>query len=295
MKLATIASIAAIALLAAAVRAEAATLINPTKTACQEEVARLPGSVPESAKTGDYRVKLDGKEIPCQLGEADGKNWIWVAASLEAGETKSYVAERGRPSAARPLVSVERQGDALVLGDGPLFAKVRLRYEFEGNAGLCTNVPAFAQVDVTLFANQSHALIEESHEMDYGDYWEFDCAAGWQARKAICVTHGRMAAHGGPEVRTPRSLATGQTRMGDTLLNLQSRWTQAYDEGWFFACHDDRNALGAIPCHAARWHWPHNNLIEVKVRGSGDYAGLRCPTFKGRRSWLLVAGAVAAS
>ena len=49
--------------------------------------------------------------------------------------------------------------------------------------------------------------------------------------------------------------------------------------------------FGAIPCHAARWHWPHNNLIEVKVRDRADYAGLRCPTHKGRRCWFLVAGA----
>jgi len=57
-----------------------------------------------------------------------------------------------------------------------------------------------------------------------------------------------------------------------------------------FVCHDDRNALGAIPCRAARWHWPHHNLIEVKVKPSADYAGLRCPTWKGRRYWFLVGG-----
>ena len=43
---------------------------------------------------------------------------------------------------------------ATVLGEGPLFAKVRLRYEFEGTAGLYDNVPAFAEVDVTVFTRE---------------------------------------------------------------------------------------------------------------------------------------------
>lgn len=179
---------------------------------------------------------------------------------------------------------------AQVLGEGPLLAKVRLRWEFEGQAGLWQNVPSFAEVVVSVAPGHQHATIEEAHEMDCGDYWEFDAAAGFAARKAICITHGRMPAHGGPEVPLPSTLRPGQTRMGETLVNLQPRWTQAYDEGWLFVCHDDRQAAGALVCRAGRWHWPHNNLIEVKVKPSADYAGLRCPTWKGRRYWFLVAG-----
>ena len=137
---------------------------------------------------------------------------------------------------------------AEVLGAGPIFAKVRLNYEFEGNAGLDDNVPAFATVDVTVFPGVQHAVIEESHEMDRGDYWEFDAAALWEPRRAICIPHS-----GGferPDFGTwpPDSLRVGQTRMGETLLNLMPRWTQAYDEGWFFACHDGRDAVGAMVC-----------------------------------------------
>ncbi len=127
--------------------------------------------------------------------------------------------------------------------------------------------------------------------MDRGDYWEFDCAAGWNARKCTVTPYGRMvAAHGGAEVKRPTTLEAGQTRMGDTHLNLQPRWSQAFDEGWFFECNDGGNSIGAIPVHAARWHWPHDNLIEVKVKPSADYAGLRCPTWKGRRMWFLLVG-----
>jgi hypothetical protein len=198
-------TLAWMALFAGFARAETATLINPTKTAYRRQVARLPVGVPESARTGDYRVGLDGREVPCQLGEADGKNWIWVAASLEPGQRAEYVVEKGRPAEAQRPVSVARQGDvfvldngrlavkvpavagdglpspveavrvggrwigsgqwhtqrmlvdftATVLGDGPLFARVRLRYEFQGEAGLHGNVPAFAEVDVTLWRNRT--------------------------------------------------------------------------------------------------------------------------------------------
>lgn len=179
---------------------------------------------------------------------------------------------------------------ATVLGDGTVFAKIRLRYDFSGKAGLYGDVPAFAVIDVSLLPRQRHAVVEEWHEMDRGDYWEFDCAAGWDARKSLCTTHSRTPAHGGTEVAAVTTLQPGQTRMGDTLVNLQPRWSQAFDEGWFYACHNDRHAVGALVCRAAKWYWPHNNLIEVKVRPTADYAGLRCPTWKGRRYWFLLAG-----
>ncbi len=59
---------------------------------------------------------------------------------------------------------------------------------------------------------------------------------------------------------------------------------------WFFACHDGKHAVGAMVCRTGKWHWPHNNMIEARVKKSADYAGLRCPTWKGSRYWFLVAG-----
>jgi len=74
------------------------------------------------------------------------------------------------------------------------------------------------------------------------------------------------------------------------LLRLMPRWTQAFDEGWFFAASDGKAVLGAIPSRASRWVWPHDNLIEVRFRAAGDAAVLRMPAWKGARWWMLVAG-----
>lgn len=184
-----------------------------------------------------------------------------------------------------------------LIGDGTAFAKVRLRYEFEGMAGLWKKTPAFAQVDITLPPSRRHAIIEEAHEMKRGSYWEFDCAAGWKARQAIVLPHhggfGRPTMkdpEGKPYPWPPNTLKVGQTRMGDTLLNLWPRWSQAYDDGWFFMAHDGKTGLGSMVVRPGRWFWPHNNGIEVKVKEGADYAGLRCPTWKGRRYWFLVVG-----
>ena len=183
-----------------------------------------------------------------------------------------------------------RKFTAIVLGEGPVFAKVRLRYEFEGEAGLYRKTPAFAEVDVTLYPGQDHAVIDESHEMDRGDYWQFDCAAGWGPREAICIPHSGGFDRPDTGPWPPNSLKVNQTRMGETVINLMPRWTQAYDEGWLFACHDGTRAVGAMAVRAGRWYWPHNNMIEIKVRKTADHAGLRCPTWRGRRTWFLLAG-----
>jgi hypothetical protein len=235
-------------------------------------------------------LKRDGDDYVLDNGRLAVKMPATAAGRLPAPIAAARVGGRWIGAGQWHTKRALKRFAATVLGDGPLFAKVRLRYEFEGSAGLYGNVPAFAEVEVTLSAEQGHVTIEEAHEMDRGDDWQFDLAAGWDARNAMCVTHGKMDAHGGPEVASPKTLRPGQTRMGDTLVNLQPRWTQAFDEGWYFGCHNDRDLVGAIPCHAGRWHWPHNNLIEVKVRAAGDSAILRCPTWKGRRCWFLVAG-----
>ncbi len=321
--------------------AETVTVLNPLKRDAGEEVFRLPVTLPGSAATGKYQVKLEGKELPCQVESRFGKNHLWTIASIKAGETGVFSVEKKKPKVMRTKVSLRSENGLFVLGNGkvsvrvpaervtdaipppidavriggkwvgsgnwhsslklkdfsakatgagPVFAQVKLAYLFDGRAGLYKQAPAFADVTVTVFAGQSHAVIEEAHEMQPGDCWSFDCAGGWKARRAICRPHSGGFERPDLGPWPPETLKTAQTRMGDTLLNLMPRWTQAYDEGWFFACHDGKDALGALVCRAGRWHWPHNNMIEVKVKESGDYAGLLCPTWKGRRYWFLVAG-----
>ena len=184
-----------------------------------------------------------------------------------------------------------------LIGDGTVFAKVRLRYEFEGEGGLFDETPSFHQIDISLEPGKRHLIVEEEYAMGRGESWEFDCAAGWKARAAVVKPHfggfGRPTMkdpEGNPYPWPPKSLKVGQTRMHDTLLNMVPRWSQAYDDGWFFMATDGRNGLGALVCRAGKWLWPYNSMIEVKVRESADYAGLRCPTWRGRRYWYLVAG-----
>jgi hypothetical protein len=337
----SVSTIAVITFFANIAFAQPWTLTNPTGRTYENEVVRLKVAIPTLAKQGDYRVEANGKEVPCQVGDVDGKKHIFVAATLGEGERIEYEVKRGKPRPSKPLVQVKRDGNhisvsngrmavrlpatagsgmpgpieavripggkwvgasewttdrslksfsAEVLGDGTIFGKVRLRYEFEAMAGLHQNVPAFAIVDVSLLPGQSHVVIEEAHEMARGDYWEFDATAGWGAKHAICVPHSGGFERPDLGPWPPNSLKEGQTRMGDTVVNLMPRWSQAYDEGWFFAAHDGKAAVGAMVVRAGSWHWPHNNMIEIKVKKSADYCGLRCPTWKGRRVWFLVAG-----
>ncbi len=183
-----------------------------------------------------------------------------------------------------PMASVR----TTVLGRGPLFAKVSLVSEGRVPPNVRAEPPR-SEVTLTLKPGERVVHVEESHRMHEGDSWTFDCAAGWQP------TGGTMRRwHVGPFKGSPGTekvaLEPGQTRLGETLLNLQPRWTQSFDEGWFFGATDGRTVVGAIPARAGRWYWGHDNLIRVKLKGSADYAGLECPTWRGRRYWLLVAG-----
>jgi len=199
---------------------------------------------------------------------------------------------RGHWRTDRKLKSFE----AKVVGDGTLFGKILLDYRFEGVAGI-DGVPSFYRAEITLSPDRRHAVIEEEYGMSRGSCWEFDAADGWSPRQALTIPHfggfdreDRLDADGKTYPFPPQTLKYGQTRMGDTLLNLIPRWSQAYDDGWFFMAHDGDNGVGALVCRAGKWLWPYDGMIGVKVRESGDYAGFHCPTWRGKRFWLLLAG-----
>lgn len=191
-----------------------------------------------------------------------------------------------------------------VVGDGTITGRIRLHYTFEGTGGGLGDPAAHMTVEIELRPGMPAAHLVERHAMERGAYWEFEATAGWGARQAQCEIFGGGA--GRPPLRniwptdltplgyTPAAIAKRyeehDPRIGNTLLWLVPRWNQHYRDGWFFGVHDETDLIGAIPCDAGTWVWPHNNKIEIRAKESADYAGLRCPVWKGARSWLLVAG-----
>lgn len=311
-------------------------MMNPTEMAYGNELVRIKVDVPGDISRDAYTVTEDGKEVPWQVEELEGKRCIWVATDMAAGQTHAYRLQKGRAARSKPLVNIEKRGEwwmlenglmavrvpsgegkevgqfgpvgqvrlpdgkwvgrsfwktdrklkafrSELIGDGTVFGKIRVRYEFEGMGGLFNETPSFYQADVTLGPGRNHATIEESFAMGRWDYWEIDIAYGWDAREAMMGAPGVQSNFRG-------TLEVGQTRMHDTLLNLIPRWSQAFDDDPHFGVGNASAAVGAITCRAGKWLWPYEGMIEVKVKESADYAGLRCPTWRGKRYWYLFAG-----
>ena len=190
-----------------------------------------------------------------------------------------------------------RKYTATVIGDGTLFGKVRLRYEFDGMAGVDRDLPAFAEIDVTLGPGWSHVEISERHEMGRADSWEFEASKGWTPTQGASKPFSGGAASGvvGGRVEPNRALKPGGLpyQRPDLFINLLPRWNQSYKDGWYFAATDGKAYVGAVAVRASQWEWPHDNSIECIVRESADYAGLRCSTWHGRRLWWLFAPTLA--
>ena len=124
-----------------------------------------------------------------------------------------------------------------VIADGPIVAQVRHHYRFAGKGGLFNGQPAALTVTITLWAGRLHADIDETFSMGRTDGWAFDAAAGWSPQGTELAPHSKELIAGRPTDMPfpPTKLTTGQTRMGDVLLRLIPRWSQAYDDGWFGA------------------------------------------------------------
>ena len=183
-----------------------------------------------------------------------------------------------------------RKFTARVIADGSVLAKLRLRYDFDGLAGIDKDIPAFAEVDVSLGPGWSHAELFERHEMARGDSWEFEASHGWAPRQGSAEPFGGGFGSPPPPKTRPLVPIVHTAFRDDMFINLWPRWNQGCKDGWFFAAHDDSSAVAALAVRPSRWLWPHDNGIEVIVKPSGDYAGLRAPTWKGQRLWWLLAG-----
>ena len=179
-----------------------------------------------------------------------------------------------------------RKFTARVIADGSVLAKLRLRYDFDGLAGIDKDIPAFAEVDVSLGPGWSHAELFERHEMARGDSWEFEASHGWAPRQGSAEPFGGGFGSPPPPKTRPLVPIVHTAFRDDMFINLWPRWNQGCKDGWFFAAHDDSSAVAALAVRPSRWLWPHDNGIEVIVKPSGDYAGLRADV---ERSAAMVA------
>jgi hypothetical protein len=98
-------------------------LANPTKRAYKDEVVRLM-TVAAATPAGSFIVREDGAEVPYQVEEIGGKNWIWVSSTFEAGSSHKYQVGPGRPRPATPRVAVRKDGDTYVLDNSLVAVKL---------------------------------------------------------------------------------------------------------------------------------------------------------------------------
>lgn len=181
-----------------------------------------------------------------------------------------------------------------VIGDGTLFGKLRLRYDFDGKAGAAGDRPAFAEADITLGPGWQHVEIAERHEMPAGDWWEFDAAAGWGATQGRSkpFSQGPGSGSAGFAAGADRPLTPGKLafQAPELFISLLPRWNQHYKDGWFFAVTNAGMAVGVMPVLASKWVWPHDNALDIVVKDSGDTAGVRGSLRRGARLWWLLSG-----
>jgi hypothetical protein len=196
---------------------------------------------------------------------------------------------------------VLRKFEAVAAARGPLFARVRLRYDFAGTGGEDGSTAAFAEISVTVGPGWSHAEIAEKYAMAPDDQWELDLSSGWRPNRGISRPFGAGAGSGlmGGKASPERPLEPGGLpyQRPDLFINLFPRWNQHYKDGWAFAATDGTVtdgtlAAGAVVVSAGRWTWPHESSLRAVVRERGQ-AILECPTWKGRRLWWLFGPAAA--
>jgi hypothetical protein len=178
-----------------------------------------------------------------------------------------------------------------IVGDGTIFGKIRLRYEFDGFAGANQDIPAFAEFTLMLAEDWEHVSIFENHEMGADDFWELDLSHGWSPRSGISRQFNNGP--GGdnhfdlPPANRPLLPFHNVSFSPDLYINLIPRWNQHFKDGWAFAATDGNLNLCVVAVKASQWKWPHDNNLQCVVKPDGKYAGVRCSTWRGQRLWWL--------
>ena len=179
----------------------------------------------------------------------------------------------------------------IVVGDGTLFAKLRLRYDFEGNVDENQGTQPFAEFEIMLAPKWEHVSILERHEMGQDDYWEFVMSEGWSPNNGISKQFNPGPGGDGviivPPMDRPLLPIKNVCYAPDLYINLIPRWNQHFKDGWAFGTTDGNQYLSAVAVKASHWDWPHDNHLQCVVKPEGNYVGIRCSTWRGQRLWWL--------
>jgi hypothetical protein len=214
-----------------------------------------------------------GNTIPGPIASIKLTNGEWVGSSF--WKTKKQL----------------KKYSVIVVGDGTIFGKLRLRYEFEEKAGAKNDIPAFSEIEIMLAPEWEHVSIFEKHEMGPDDYWEFEMSSGWSPDKGISKQFNNGPGGDGkfdvPPMNRPLLPIKNVSFAPDLYINLIPRWNQHFKDGWAFAAIDGNLQLSAVAVKASQWKWPHDNNLQCVVKSEGNYAGVRCSTWHGQRLWWL--------
>jgi hypothetical protein len=178
-----------------------------------------------------------------------------------------------------------------IVGDGTIFAKIRLRYDFEGEKGTRKEKTSFSEIEIMLAPEWEHVSIHEKHEMGADDYWELDLSHGWSPYRGVSKQFNNGPGGDGTIVVPPPNrplLPIKNVSFSEELyINLIPRWNQHFKDGWAFAATDGNHHLCAVAVKASQWKWPHDNGLQCVIKPDGKYAGVRCATRRGQRTWWL--------
>jgi hypothetical protein len=312
------------------VAAEGFKITNHTKYAWVDELVRVPCAAPFDGKSlavssGGKPVPHQVEVLSGTLEQVQ-RGHVWVCVSLEPGQSATYeIGKLGPVPEAQPKVTVSEDKAGSVLENGKIgvhWSEAEgLRFRWQGgpwlgglsyqgapdqpvkiSAEITARGPLFAELrisaasaqgkgifNVRLYPNQPCAHVFEAHEFGPGVTGRFDLAQGWKPNQGLLRRWQTGPFQGAPEVET-FELKPGFTRMGETIIQLQPRWTQGFDEGYFFAATDGEHVAGIVPARPSQWYWPHENLPRASVNETGHAAWLDLPVGSGSRFWLLLAG-----
>ena len=180
---------------------------------------------------------------------------------------------------------------AKITGDGTIFAKLRLRYEFYKTGANAAVGTAYSEIDIMLAPEWRHVVITERHEMEREDYWLLEMSAGWNPTSGISKQFnngpGGDSNYQVPPMNRPLLPVENRSFSPNLYISLLPRWNQHFKDGWAFAATNQQQHLSAVAVKASLWKWPHDNSLHCLVKQSGNYAAVQCPTWHGERTWWL--------